>query len=355
VSAGLGLDGGGTAHVGRLYARATATAAAARGLPCEVLSLRGGEGLVPGVGIRDFGGAQLRLAAAVLRRQVLGRVGAVFFDHPGPARVQTLVPARRRAAYGVLVHGIDVWGRLSRQRSAALRGARLLLSHSTYARARAARLHPWLAAAEVLHPCLEPVPEGPPDVALLDRLGHGYVLIVGRMSSTERYKGHDLLLDAQGRMPSSVPCRLVVAGGGDDRARLEGIVRTRGLTGVTFTGFVDPPTLHALFERCAVFAMPSRDEGFGLVYLEAMRAGRPCVAALGSAAEEIVAAGETGLLVPPDDAGALAEALQRLLVDPSLACRMGEAGRRRWTAHFGAERFENGVAEQVDRLLARNG
>ena len=83
--------------------------------------------------------------------------------------------------------------------------------------------------------------------------------------------------------------RLVVAGDGDDRPRLEARAAALGLGGaVLFTGFVSEATLAELYRRAAVFVMPSLGEGFGLVYLEAMRAGKPCVAARGSAAEEVV-------------------------------------------------------------------
>ena len=103
---------------------------------------------------------------------------------------------------------------------------------------------------------------------------------------TERYKGHDQLLEAMTTLPDA---RLVVAGDGDDRRRLEEKAAALGLGDRTFfTGFLSEATLAELYRRCAAFVMPSRGEGFGLVYLEAMRAGKPVLAARGSAAEEIV-------------------------------------------------------------------
>ena len=103
--------------------------------------------------------------------------------------------------------------------------------------------------------------------------------------------------------------------------------------------------------RSAAFAMPSRNEGFGLVYLEAMKAGKPCVAARGSAAEEIVADGETGLLVEPGPEP-LAAALAALLDDPARATRLGEAGRRRWEERLSFARFREALAAlYLPRLL----
>jgi len=121
---------------------------------------------------------------------------------------------------------------------------------------------------------------------------------------------------------------------------------------VRFTGFVADAVLAGLYERCGVFAMPSRQEGFGLVYLEAMKSGLPCVASNCDGAQEVVADGQTGILVDPDDSQALAGALIRLLTDETLRTRMGEAGRRRLDAYFTEEHFHRRLWEQIARALA---
>jgi glycosyltransferase involved in cell wall biosynthesis len=88
-----------------------------------------------------------------------------------------------------------------------------------------------------------------------------------------------------------------------------------------------------------VFAMPSIWEGFGLVLLEAMAAGRPIVASRVATIPEVVVDGETGLLVPPGEPLALAEALAQLADQPALASRLGEAGRQRLRRHFSVEKM----------------
>jgi glycosyltransferase involved in cell wall biosynthesis len=120
-----------------------------------------------------------------------------------------------------------------------------------------------------------------------------------------------------------------------------------------FTGFLSEATLAELYRRSAAFVMPSRGEGFGLVYLEAMKAAKPVLAARGSAAEEIVVNEKTGLLVDPEDREALREALDRLVSHPGEARRMGEAGRERWRSEFGAERFRERITPLLESLLAR--
>jgi phosphatidylinositol alpha-1,6-mannosyltransferase len=90
--------------------------------------------------------------------------------------------------------------------------------------------------------------------------------------------------------------------------------------------------------------MPSRGEGFGLVYLEAMRAGVPCIGALDDAAGEVVVNGETGLLVRQSDRAALAGAIAALLGDPPRARAMGRAGQARYESHFTFDAFRDRLA-----------
>jgi phosphatidyl-myo-inositol dimannoside synthase len=349
VSAGLGLDGGGRAAAGRLLAGACAAFATERGLGFRILSLDGYR--APGVEApaRAFGGDRRALALTVWRRQLAGSDAAYVFDLLGPARVQAYLPAALRAPYLIPLYGIEVWRPLDwdRRRALAKATARFAISAHTLERARP--FCPDLAGTTVLPLALEErSPSGATDAALLGRLGGGFLLIAGRMASGERYKGHDQLLEALQRIPDA---RLVVAGDGDDRRRLEEKAAVLGLGDrVAFTGFLSEATLAELYRRCAAFVMPSRGEGFGLVYLEAMRAGKPVVANRGSAAEEIVRDGETGLLVDSDDRDELSAALAHLLSEPEAARRMGEAGRERWQRDFRADRFRAGLEPVLERL-----
>ncbi len=366
VSAGLELDGGGRALAGRLLAGASAEYAREHGIGWSLLSLGGLDGYLPSGAARAFAGRQGAMALAVWRRQLAAGRGIAFvYDLLGPARTQAWVPAPLRAPYLVALYGIEVWRRLSGSRSGALRHATIRLATSGYTLTRARAANGDFGPVEVLPLCLEErPPAGQVDGALLERAGRDYLLIVGRMAATERYKGHDQLLHAMTRVPAmldgarprlpaagNVPPRLVIAGDGDDRPRLEALAATLGLAGqVLFTGFVSEATLAELYDRAAVFVMPSRGEGFGLVYLEAMRAGRPSVAARAGAAAEIVADGETGLLVDPLDPDAIAGALARLLAAPDLARAMGEAGRRRLEQLFTPRRFRERLWPLLDRL-----
>lgn len=123
---------------------------------------------------------------------------------------------------------------------------------------------------------------------------------------------------------------LRVAGGGPELSRLRELVRRRGLGNrVELLGHVPLARLVAEYARADLFCLPSRQEGFGIVFLEAMAAGLPIVAARAAAAEELLGDGQCAVLVPPGDEAALAAALARLLGDAVERRRLGDMGRRR--------------------------
>jgi glycosyltransferase involved in cell wall biosynthesis len=142
-------------------------------------------------------------------------------------------------------------------------------------------------------------------------------------------KGHDVLLDALAPLlRAGLPLRWVICGEGPLRAQLAAQVAARGLTErVTFTGF--STEVHHLLSGADVFVLPSRHEGLGIAVMEAMAAGLPAVASRVGGLPEIIVDGETGLLVPPGDAAALAAAIERLARAPAWARALGERGRVR--------------------------
>ena len=136
------------------------------------------------------------------------------------------------------------------------------------------------------------------------------------------------LLAALSRLPGEAVLRVV--GIGPELARLELQSRRLDLGArVEFLGHVPFERLAGEYRRADVFCLPSRQEGFGIVFLEAMAAGLPIVAARAAAVPEVVPEGECGILVPPGDEVALAEALDRLLEASAERRRLSEAGRRR--------------------------
>lgn len=140
-------------------------------------------------------------------------------------------------------------------------------------------------------------------------------------------------IDVAVRALAGVDATLVVLGDGPERERLEALAREVG-TRLLLPGRVGD--VAAVLRGADVLVHPARWEGFGLALLEAMLCGLPVVATRVSSIPEIVADGETGLLVPPDDPEVLRAALRRALADPG---GMGEAGRRRAREEFSVERM----------------
>jgi phosphatidylinositol alpha-1,6-mannosyltransferase len=232
---------------------------------------------------------------------------------------------------------------------------RLACSRATVERFR--RENPAAPHVETIHLALGEM-NGTDSAAAVDTdaretVGEPYLLIVGRLAAGERYKGHDEVLAALSRLAPTHPrLRLVVAGDGDDRPRLEAAARELGVADrVRFTGFVTPDELDALYARCLALVMPSQGEGFGFVYLEAMRAARPCIALAGTAAAEIIVDGDTGMLIEPG-VEALTRSIDELLRDPQLVTKMGTAGRKRWQREFVPERFAQQIGRELDRIVA---
>jgi glycosyltransferase involved in cell wall biosynthesis len=159
----------------------------------------------------------------------------------------------------------------------------------------------------------------------------GYAVLVARLSPE---KGIDVLLQAMSRMvPNQADFRVQIAGDGPGRATLEQQARQLGVDGhVRFLGTVrDVPELLA---GARLFVLPSRTEGISLTLLEAMARGLPVVATNVGGNPEVVANGETGLLVPPDHPQELAQAIGQLWNSPDLGARMGERGRQRVCEQF---------------------
>lgn len=144
--------------------------------------------------------------------------------------------------------------------------------------------------------------------------------------------------------------RLRVLGGGPELPRLQALATELGVSEVvSFEGpLPEDEMVRRAYFQAHLFCLPSRQEGFGIVFLEAMAAGLPVVAARAAAVPEVVRHGETGILVPPGSPDALSSAILRLLGDPELRRRMGEAGRDRVEA-FGVERMAERFLAEVER------
>ena len=174
---------------------------------------------------------------------------------------------------------------------------------------------------------------GPGDVLLLS---------VGRL---QRRKGHDVAIHALAQLRDDLPrLRYVIAGDGEERARLERLVEEKGLHGrVFFAGAVSEAELPAYYAACDIFLLPNRVEGsdiegFGIVFLEAAATGKPVIAGDSGGVPEAVERNSTGLLVDGASVADVAAAIRHLAVSADERSRLGSAGRVRVRDHFSWQR-----------------
>ena len=283
-----------------------------------------------------------KLAAVREVRRPRGEVDVVLFWHLDLLRLAPLLPGRARRA--VFLHGIEAWRRPDPLTRRLLRSTHVLVnSHYTVERAQSALgglpmkvVHLGVGDAAQLT-----TPPAAPPVALM----------LGRLDAGERYKGHHEVIRCWPNVQKLVPdAQLWMVGDGDLRDELQAEVHDQQLdSAVRFFGRVSETEKQTLLAAASTLVLPSRGEGFGLVYLEAMRCGRPCIVGT-DAGREVVNPPEAGLSVDPSDPGALAHAIVLLLKRGPEWQRMADAARRRHAGHFTAAHFQARLRTALEQL-----
>lgn len=191
------------------------------------------------------------------------------------------------------------------------------------------------------------------DHSILTRLdispGTPFILFLGAL---RHYKGLDTLVRAAG----NVAGQIVIAGDGGERNEVKKQKLAYGLKNVLLTGAVTEEEKIALLQTCRALVLPSnvRAEAFGVVLLEASRAGKPMVTCeIGTGTTFVNQHNKTGLVVPPSDPMALASALNTLLYDASLADELGRNARQRFEGSFTSDRVGTAYSE-LYRSLSRS-
>jgi glycosyltransferase involved in cell wall biosynthesis len=180
-------------------------------------------------------------------------------------------------------------------------------------------------------------------------------IIIGSVGWLTAVKGHRYLIEAVARLKKAFPrLHLVILGSGNLREELQALGERLGL-GACLHLLGERPDVPAHLTAMDIFVLPSRNEGMGRALVEAMTAARPVVATRVGGVPAIVEDGITGLLVPPEDADALARALRRLLIRPDLARELGQAAARSIGERFGAAAMTQAVEAVYLRCLAAAG
>ncbi|HWA24088.1 MAG TPA: glycosyltransferase family 4 protein [Lacunisphaera sp.] len=235
---------------------------------------------------------KFRFIRLVLR--LAGRADVVICAHLHQLPIAWLAAQfHPRLKYHLVAHGIEVWRPFSWLERRALLRAHRILCVSEYTRRQMLRFCPDLPADRllVLPNTLDPhfAPELNDQVSSAP-FGLPRILTVGRLSSADTYKGFDLLVEALPLVRRDHPAaRLRIVGTGDDQPRLTALAARLGVAdAIDFLGRIDDEALRAEYAASDLFALPSRKEGFGLVYLEAMTYGKPCIGARAGGAPEVI-------------------------------------------------------------------
>ena len=342
----LAAGNGGISRVARLTARVLADEARVGHAQCTAVVFNDlGPTEDAELPARTARGSRARFVGRLLCASV--RHTHFAYDSEAMARAHALLPHR---PFMTWMHGIEVWEGAARKRLRTARRADLLLANSAYTRDRATRVHGgfeharvcWLGTEQDEPPRAAPRTSGPPTV-----------VVIGRME-LRRDKGHQALLDCWPTVVGRVrDARLVVVGRGPGLQSLEARARASGSgSSICFKGFVPEAQLEDVWATASVFAMPSLGEGFGLVYIEAMRHAVPVVASMHDAAPEVNLEGETGYNVDLAKPGQLADRLVHLLRNRDHAAALGRAGQSRWREHFRYGAFRERFLPHLRQLLA---
>jgi phosphatidylinositol alpha-1,6-mannosyltransferase len=268
-----------------------------------------------------------------------GPVGTVLIWHSGLLKLTPFI-ASGKPKRVLFLHGVEVWRKHDHLTSMLMRNTDLFLSNSDHTWRRFLSFHPecggnahqtvHLGIGEPLNQAA-PVPDGPPAA-----------LMIGRMQRDENYKGHREVLEVWQRVLQAMPAaELWIVGGGDLRPELEAMVQAQSLGDrVRFFGAVPDEVKEDLLRKCRALVLPSAGEGFGLVYLEAMRMGRPCLVSTLDAGAEVVNPPEAGLAVDLHNPSELTASIIRLLTAGSEWNQMAVGAKQRYDAQFTGHHFQ---------------
>ena len=237
------------------------------------------------------------------------------------------------------IHGIEVWENARPVYAITAKRAKTLVSNSTYTLKRAEQIHGAFPRARVCWLGTEtdnPTNLDPPSQHCAN------VSIIGRIDKRS-YKGHFPLIQCWPDIVAKVPKAILqIVGDGPGRNEiLSAIEKSPVANFINFKGFIPEDKMGEIWKNTKILAMPSLGEGFGLVYIEAMRHGRPVIASIHDAASEININGQTGYNVDLTKPGQLIDRLVYLLNNYNKVIEMGDSGMKRWKRHFCYSAFSN--------------
>jgi phosphatidyl-myo-inositol dimannoside synthase len=282
----------------------------------------------------------------------------IICGHVNFSPVANYVSRLRNIPYWILVYGVDAWDVSNPIQRKALREANKIISIGTFTRDRIIKeqnidiekfsLLPVTFDSERFKP-------GPKPEYLLHRYGlnsdQPVILTVARLAKSDGYKGYDKIIAALPSLVKVFPnIHYVIAGKGDDQARIEKLVKDLNVHQyVTLAGFIPDSELADHYNLCDAFAMPSKGEGFGIVYLEALSCGKPVLGGNQDGAIDALCFGKLGVLVDPDDIDEISDALLEIFQGTSSNTILYDSQelRQQVISIFGFDQFSKKLNELV--------
>lgn len=309
----------------------------------------------PRLRISAFGGKRTAFVKAALRTAARERVDLVLAGHVNYAPLCVLLKLLRpKMRFGVFVYGWDVWEKMPLMRRWSVQRADFVISISDYTKRQAVQINglreerifivpnglEWtndVSASSVSHP----LPQGTK------------LLSVGRLDSNEQQKGFDTVIESLPDVIKQVPdVQYFIVGVGSDMERHKALASAVGVSDrVHFLGTVDEAQLQDCYRSCDLFVMPSAQEGFGFVYLEAMQYRKAIVAANSGGAPEVVEDNVTGRLVDYGNKEQLARVLIELLTDPDRCRQLGNSGHQKLQEKFTYPQFQKALSDILRREI----
>jgi phosphatidylinositol alpha-1,6-mannosyltransferase len=229
----------------------------------------------------------------------------------------------------LIAHGIEVWRPLSFQKQLLLKYCDKIVCVSEFTKNRMLSLHNVNAdKCRILNNAIDPFIELPNDFTKPDTLFNRYgltkenqvIFTLTRLASTEKYKGYDNVIIAVGRLKTRFPnIKYILSGKYDEQEeqRVKALIQENGVTAnVLLTGFIEEAELVDHFLLADLFVLPSKKEGFGIVFIEALACGLPVICGNADGSVDAIRNGELGKAIDPDNNKQLEEQIAEHLMHP---------------------------------------
>lgn len=264
---------------------------------------------------------KLLFSLRIFREVIFSKPTFIICGHINFSPLCYMIQKFLRIKYAILTHGVEVWNISGKLKLKALKQAYLITSISNFTKDKIIEQVPEIKNKIKLLPntvdgslfCPKPSNKG-----LIDRYGlknKNVLLTVARLDPTEQCKGYDNVIKVLPDILRDIPdLKYIIVGTGQDIHRVKSLVRELGLEDyVVFCGFVPNKQLVDYYNLCDLFIMPSKQEGFGIVFLEALACGKPVVAGNKDGSVDAVLNGQLGILVDPDSKEEIGKAIVDVL------------------------------------------